>query len=96
MPDPLRARITARLSTRGWTPLPLVALASKDYDTAVGPKTAHAHLADFGAATANLVLQGDYWSEGRNILGAGGVLVPREGGGGRRAGRPGRRVLPQR
>ena len=41
-------------------------LATKDFDTAVGPKTAYLYLTPAGAGCYKL--QGEYLSEGRNIL----------------------------
>lgn len=60
------------LRERGWTPVPekeqgyLCAVASKDFETYVGTKTA---LAFFNPSTESLgSIKGDYQSEGRNAL----------------------------
>jgi hypothetical protein len=74
----LRADIVAQLAAAGWTPIEGgTAIANKIYPTAVGPKEAQVYLADFGAQEVNLVLQGQYYSEGRNILAADSVLIPK-------------------
>jgi hypothetical protein len=75
----LRAAITAQLSAAGWTPLAgTTAIALKTYQTAVGPKDAHAYIADFGPNEPNYVLRGEYYSEGSNVLSADGVLIPKD------------------
>lgn len=61
----------------GWTAAKGAALATKTYETAVGPKVALAYLADFRADDPNTTLSGEYQSEGRNILEAHGVLIPK-------------------
>lgn len=64
----------------GWEPLSRpagCAIARKTYDTAVGPKTAHAYFSDIAGDPWQCALRGDYLSEGSNILEAGGVLLPR-------------------
>jgi len=74
----LRAAIVAQLVAAGWTALERsTAIAIKTYDTAVGPKDAHVYLADFGSSETNYVLQGEYYSEGSNVLSARGILIPK-------------------
>lgn len=74
----LRAAIVAQLAAAGWTALEQsTAIAIKTYETAVGPKDAHAYLADFGPGEANYVLRGEYYSEGSDVLSACGVLIPK-------------------
>ena len=67
--------VTHALTRLGWTARNGTALASKTFDTAVGQKEAHAYLADYGPSTENYLLQGDYQSEGRNVLESHGVLL---------------------
>lgn len=75
----LRAAIVAQLVAAGWTALERsTAIAIKTYDTAVGPRDAHAYLADFGPSETNYVLQGEYYSEGSNVLSARGILIPKD------------------
>jgi hypothetical protein len=75
----LRAAIVAHLVAAGWTALERsTAIAIKTYDTAVGPKDAHVYLADFGPGETNYVLQGEYYSEGSNVLSARGILIPKD------------------
>jgi hypothetical protein len=78
MSQPLKNRIQALLATHGWTALDSTAIASRDYRTAVGIKTAHVYLADFGASSPNAMLQGDYLSEGRNVLGGINGLIRKD------------------
>lgn len=76
----LRAAIVAQLVADGWIAVPNgTAIAIKSYATAVGPKDALVYLADFGRNEANYVLQGEYYSEGRNALAADAVLIPKSG-----------------
>lgn len=75
----LRAAIAAQLAAAGWVLLKqTTAIAMKTYPTAVGPKDAHAYLADFGPSERNYVLQGEYYSEGSNVLSAHGLLIPKD------------------
>ena len=75
----LRAAIVAQLVAAGWTALERsTAIAIKTYDTAVGQKDAHVYIADFGPGERNYVLQGEYYSEGSNVLSANGVLIPKD------------------
>lgn len=73
-----RAAIVAQLAAAGWTPIQgRTAIANKTYPTAVGPKEAQVYLAVFGAEDPNYVLQGQYYSEGRNVLAGDSVLIPK-------------------
>lgn len=69
--------IKSVLVSRGWTAQDYTAIASKQYETAVGPKQALVYLQDFGPQEEQLLLVGDYQSEGRNCLSSHGVLVPK-------------------
>lgn len=73
----LISSIVAHLVRFGWTPLSGTAIAQKTYDTAVGPKTAFVYLSRSAEDDPNRTLQGDYWSEGRNILEPQCVLLPK-------------------
>lgn len=74
----LRSTIVAQLAAAGWTLLEGgTAIANKMYETAVGLKEAQVHLADYGPTSENYVLQGQYYSEGRNVLGGSGILIPK-------------------
>lgn len=74
----LRSTIVAQLAAAGWTPLEGgTAIANKIYETAVGLKEAQVYLADYGPTSENYVLEGQYYSEGRNILGGSGILIPK-------------------
>jgi hypothetical protein len=76
----LRSTILAQLAAAGWTPLEGgTAIANKMYETAVGLKEAQVYLADYGPTSENYVLQGQYYSEGRNVLGGSGILIPKAG-----------------
>lgn len=76
----LRSTIVAQLAAAGWTPLEGgTAIANKMYETAVGLKEAQVYLADYGPTSENYVLQGQYYSEGRNVLGGSGILIPKAG-----------------
>lgn len=61
----------------GWSPTERHAsIATKEFQTAVGPKLAAVHLLD--GDEYNFLLQADYWSEGRNVLEACGACVPKD------------------
>lgn len=76
----LRAAIVAQLVAAGWVSLEKgTAIAKKTYRTAVGLKEALVYLADFGPNETNYLLQGEYYSEGRNVLSAEAVLIPKQG-----------------
>lgn len=70
--------IAPQLFLFGWEPVAGSAIAQKHFATAVGEKTAFAYLGDLGPASGHLMLMGDYWSEGRNCLDSGLVLIPKE------------------
>lgn len=74
----LRTRVRRLLQTHGWALLDSTAVACRDFRTAVGIKRAFVYLADFGPGSANVMLQGDYRSEGRNILESRSVLIPKD------------------
>lgn len=75
----LRAAIVAQLVASGWTALErTTAIAIRAYDTAVGRKDAHVYLAGFGPTEPNYVLQGEYYSQGSNVLSARGILIPKD------------------
>lgn len=63
--DDIRQSVTDRLVALGWTRTNGTAIARKSYETAVGPKEALAYLQHWPEA---MVLAGEYWSEGSNIL----------------------------
>lgn len=69
-------QIVGVLAGHGWLVACGSALAYKTYHTAVGPKQALAYLEDW-AGCSNFMLKGDYWSEGRNVLAAHAVLIPK-------------------
>lgn len=71
-------KVCAVLQLHGWVPTDGVAIASKTFPTAVGPKVALVYLQDYGKGTENYVLAGDYQSEGRNILEPEFVLLPKQ------------------
>lgn len=63
------------LQLHGWTILDSVAIARKEFVTAVGNKEALAYLYDQDGY--DFKIQGDYLSEGNNVLAA-GTLIPVE------------------
>ncbi|MDT8992763.1 hypothetical protein RQP54_17960 [Curvibacter sp. APW13] len=69
--------VRSALQHYGWAPCDGVAIASKTFATAVGPKVALAYLQNYGKDTQNYHLAGDYQSEGSNILEAQFVLLPK-------------------
>lgn len=69
--------VAQRLSELGWIVERRPALASKVFETAVGPKQAVAYLQDYGHSSSAFVLAGQYYSEGRNILEPYGHLIQR-------------------
>lgn len=72
----MKTLIVGRLAELGWDSLgnSRTAIAMKEFQTAVGPKVAHIYLTRGDGVQRSL--QGDYQSEGRNILEAWGRLVP--------------------
>lgn len=71
--DEISTIIQTRLRAQGWTPSN-AAIATKDYDTAAGGRTAIVFLSPGDGF--NYVLQGDYQSQGRNILEPRAQLIP--------------------
>jgi hypothetical protein len=62
------------LVANGWSARPAPTLGIKMYDTAVGPRQAAAYLSR--GDEYNRTVMGDYQSEGRNVLGGSGKLIP--------------------
>lgn len=73
----LEKSIQACLAELGWTVLDCTAIASKMYDTAVGPRQALVYVQDFGPQEGVVRLMGDYQSEGRNCLSTTSVTIAR-------------------
>lgn len=73
------AEIQRQLQPHGWRALPPGhhAVATKTYETAVGPKDAHLYLADWGADSPVFILSGEYQSEGRNALATTSAHIPK-------------------
>lgn len=71
--------IKSTLVANGWTLLEHPSLASKTYETAIGPKTAFAYLGSNYASDPHRWLFAQYWSGGRDILEPHGVLLPKVG-----------------
>jgi hypothetical protein len=71
--------VTATLTAAGWVESSGPAAATRSWvrtcDTAVGEKKAHAYLSRGAAADSRWTLEGCYWSEGYNVLGASVVLI---------------------
>lgn len=64
---PIQAQFAQALAARGWNlDRVRVDVASKDYDTAAGGRTAFVYCRQ--NSDGDHVLTGDYWSEGRNAL----------------------------
>ena len=74
---PLEQALQACLVELGWVAEDGTAIASKMYDTAVGPRQAHVYVQDYGPQEGSVSLFGDYHSEGRNCLSTCSVSVPR-------------------
>lgn len=70
-------QVKAAIAALGWKAIDSTAIASKVFATAVGDKTAHVYLQDFGPESTGFMLHGDYQSEGRNILESQCVLIPK-------------------
>lgn len=77
MYETLREALTRTLLEHGWSREAFTAIASKDYATVVGTKQAHAYLGRDQSSDPNLVLKGEYYSEGRNVLEPRSVLIPK-------------------
>jgi len=75
--EALVLQIKRALALHGWTPLDSVCLAYRDYPTAVGTKRALTFLSDFGPNTRHLMLRGQYYSEGTNVIEADCLLIPK-------------------
>jgi hypothetical protein len=61
-------RVQRTLTYCGWPTMDGTAIAHRDFSTAVGIKKALVYLAFFGPDAQGVMLQGDYWSEGRNVI----------------------------
>lgn len=73
--ESIKAEVRCQLVGLGWTGMDSTAFASKEYQTAVGPKVGLFYL--FGCGSEEYWrLSGDYQSEGSNILSAHSVLIP--------------------
>jgi hypothetical protein len=72
--DSLPSFVQQILAENGWTCVYDSAIALKSFETAVGPKEAHAYLS--AGDGFNYTISGDYLSEGRNALGGNSVLIP--------------------
>lgn len=72
--------VTDCLIQHGWTEwksLGESAIATKQFQTAVGMKEAVAHLSMWNDESDSYTLSGDYQSEGRNVLESHSVLIPK-------------------
>ncbi|OAI13185.1 hypothetical protein A1507_17605 [Methylomonas koyamae] len=69
----LKSTVQQSLTAQGWIALDSVAIATKSYATAVGPKKAYVYLALWGC---EWVLTADYDSQGHNILESLRVTLP--------------------
>lgn len=69
--------VAGLLCEHGWTAAKGTAIASRNFETAVGVKTAYAYFYGFREGSEFATLTGDYISEGRNVLSSCHVLVPR-------------------
>lgn len=56
------------MHTHGWTPIASTAIATKVFQTVVGPKEAFVYLEFLEPPNAKCMLMGKYVSEGRNAL----------------------------
>lgn len=72
--DEVANKVRTVLVANGWEVRISPAVALKMYDTAVGPRQAVAYLSS--GDEYNRTLMGDYQSEGRNVLGGSGKLIP--------------------
>lgn len=70
--------IQTHLETFGWIPCDGVAIASRTFRTAVGPKVALVFLVNYGEHTESYHLTGEYQSEGQNILESQFVMLPKK------------------
>src|SRR3546814_636505 len=60
--------IANQLEAFGWTKSDGAAIATKRYDTAAGQREAQLYFSVHGGESDCYLLQGQYWSEGRNAL----------------------------
>lgn len=67
-----------RLLHMGWTLTKRSAIARKTFATAVGPKEAFVYLYEGASYETNMMIVGDYQSEGRNILCPESRLIPKD------------------
>lgn len=70
----IKKLVTAGMVAAGWTSLDSTALASKMFETAVGPREALTYLSS--GDEYNRTLSGTYYSEGNNALSSHSVLLP--------------------
>lgn len=75
--DEIVAEIQRQLQPHGWSPMGLGSLASKLFETAVGPKEAQLYLSDWGHDSPVYVINGIYQSEGRNALSTTSAHIPK-------------------
>lgn len=66
------------LRVHAWIDVQGSAVAQKTYQTAVGERCALAYFSDWGKDSTSFVLSGEYQSEGRNVLEAHCVLIPKD------------------
>lgn len=71
-------KVAAILQQHGWSPVDGVAIAIRNFASVVGAKSALVYLQNYGAATENYILAGDFPSEGRNALEASFELLPKK------------------
>lgn len=74
----MRDLITNQLESLGWTKSDGAAIASKLFDTAVGQKISHIYFSSVGGESNCYLLQGEYWSEGRNALSTCMLTLPKD------------------
>ena len=72
---PLGRAICAALTEEGWAEDRIVPCASKMFDSAVGPKKATVWIGQTPDKVGNIMISGEFWSEGRNVAGGKGVLI---------------------
>ncbi len=76
--DSVHKAVMTSLTAHGWVAIDSVAVSSKVYQTAVGPRTALAYVKDFGPSAGSFMLAGEYSSEGSNALGGCCVLIAKD------------------
>lgn len=72
----MKEAVARHLCDHGWAPGRYAMVANRFYPTAVGVKEAQAYLKDFGPDPESFILDGTYYSEGRNALSV-GVMIPK-------------------